>query len=175
MTGVQTCALPIFRMGSFGGTYWRPIFSGVNSRDYSDQHLEFANLETVDFDDNGREYKTKWWEGISAELLARPDCNVTRNKYRVSSGTSLTYWESKGWIVPEDPYGWVQWYCRFYAGRRSGDDRRQIDRWLAFAGPKGRFRLRLINMCKVKGKYNDYSISPVIRQGLQQWAYILTE
>lgn len=21
-------------------------------------------------------------------------------------------WESSGWIVPQDPYGWFQWYCR---------------------------------------------------------------
>lgn len=165
----------MFRMGSFGGTYWRPIFSGVNSRDYADQHLEFANLETVDFDDNNHEYKTKWWDGISLDLLTRSDCNVSRNKYGVASGTSLVYWESRGWIVPQDPYGWAQWYCRFYAGRRSTDDKRQIDRWLAFAGPKGRFRLRLIHMCKAKKKYDDYTISPVIRQGLQQWAYVLTK
>ena len=48
----------------------------------------------------------------------------------------------------QDPYGWVQWYCRFYKGRRIPDDERQIKRWLAFAGPKGRFKKRLINMIK---------------------------
>ena len=164
----------IFRLGSFGGTYWRPIFSGVNSRDYKDQHLEFAEMTTTDYDDNGAEYKTKWWDGIDPTLMIRPDCDSARNKYGVSSGTSLLYWESRGWIMPQDPYGWVQWYCRFYAGRRSPDDKRQIDRWLAFAGPKGRFRKRLIGMYKSQGKkYSDMSVSPVIHQGLQHWAYIL--
>ncbi len=74
----------------------------------------------------------------------------------------------------QDPYGWVQWYCRFYKGRRTPDDKRQIKRWLAFSGPKGRFKRRLVNMIKKKKtKYNDYKISPVIRQGLQHWAYRL--
>ena len=27
-----------------------------------------------------------------------------------------------------DPYGWFQWYCRFYQGRRSSDDERQVGR-----------------------------------------------
>ena len=149
----------IFELGSFGGTYWRPIFSGVNSREYRNQHKEFP-----------------WWDGIREENLSSSDCDPARNKYGVSSGTSLIYWEEHGWIHPQDPYGWVQWYCRFYAGRRSPDDKRQIERWQAFAGPKGRFRLRLIKLCNSKGKkYDDATVSPVIRQGLQHWAYVLTK
>ena len=30
-------------------------------------------------------------------------------------------------------------------------------------------------MRKTKKKYNDFTVSPVIRQGLQQWGYILTQ
>lgn len=165
----------LFRLGSFGGTYWRPIISAVNSKHYKDQHLEFANLETIDYDENGKEYNTKWWDGINEKLLISADCNVELNNYSVAASTSLLCWESREWIVSQDPYGWVQWYCRFYSGRRSNDDRRQISRWLAFAGPKGRFRKRLIGMCKNKRKsYDDKKVSPVIRQGLQHWAYILT-
>jgi hypothetical protein len=165
----------IFRLGSFGGTYWRNIFSGVNSRDYSDQHLEFSAYRTTDFDENGKPYDCTWWEGIPAEMLSSSDCNLARNKYKVHSGTSLAYWESKGWINAQDPYGWVQWYCRFYSGRRSADDERQIARWLAFAGPMGRFRKRLETMCKRAGKKKtDSSVSPVIRQGLQHWGFILS-
>ena len=34
------------------------------------------------------------------------------------------------------------------------------------------FKRRLVNMIKnKKTKYNDYTVSPVIRQGLQHWAY----
>ncbi len=149
----------IFQMGSFGGTYWRPIYSSVTKRKYKNAHREFAS----------------WWSGISESALGSSKCDVKLNKYGVHSGTSLKYWESKHWIKAQDPYGWVQWYCRFYKGRRSKDDKRQIDRWLKFAGPNGRFRLRLIHMIKRKHKkYNDISVSPVIRQGLQQWGYRLT-
>ena len=34
---------------------------------------------------------------------------------------------------PQDPRGWFQWYCRYYMGRRSKDDERQIRRWRAIA------------------------------------------
>ncbi len=144
----------IFKMGSFGGTYWRPIHSSVTKKDYKDQHKEFPK---------------EWWKGIPEEKLTSEVCDKTKNKYGVNSGTSLEFWEEKGWINEQDPYGWVQWYCRFYDGRRTDDDERQIKRWLSFAGPKGRFRKRLINICKA----NDDS--PVIRQGLQHWGYKLTE
>lgn len=34
-------------------------------------------------------------------------------------------------------YGWFQWYCRFFEGRRTDDDARQIKRWLKVCGPSG--------------------------------------
>ena len=37
--------------------------------------------------------------------------------------------ENKGWINKIDPYGWFQWYFRYWSGRRSKDDERQINRW----------------------------------------------
>ena len=96
------------------------------------------------------------------------------NKYKVKCGSSLEDWEKKNWIHKQDPYGWFQWYCRFYKGRRTDDDERQINRWKNLAGPNGRFRKRLINMIKKKNtKYNDETISPVIRQVLLHWAYEL--
>jgi len=45
-------------------------------------------------------------------------------------------WEGSGWISDIDPYGWFQWYCRFYMGRRSTDDDRQIARGMGVMGPK---------------------------------------
>ncbi len=147
----------MFAQGAFGGTYWRPIKSGVTKKSYSGMHKKY-------FDD------------IPEELLCSTVCDPHKNKYGVVSGTSLRYWESKGWIKAQDPYGWVQWYCEFYYGRRSEDDERQISRWLAFAGPgRGRFRQRLIGMIKAaKKSYDDPTVSPVIRQGLHQWAFCLT-
>ena len=150
----------IFQLGSVGGTYWRKIYSSVVKSTLENQHLEFK----------------EWWTEISEEKLASEIYNKKVNKYGVKSGTSLEAWESKDWIKSQDPYGWVQWYCRFYQGRRSSDDERQIRRWNNFAGIKGRFKNMLISRIIAKdSKYDDYNVSPVIRQSLQHWAYKLTE
>lgn len=154
----------IFRLGSFGGTYFRPIKSSIVNKNLKDQHKEYK--------------KYGWFKNLDeAKYITSEVCNTKINKYGVRSGTSLDFWESKGWIKEIDPYGWFQWYCRFYAGRRCYDDDRQINRWIKFAGEKsGRWRLRLINMCKnKKTTFDDFSISPVIRQGLQHWAYVITK
>ena len=54
------------------------------------------------------------------------DMNV--NKYGVKCGTSLRFWENKGWINKIDLYGWFQWYLRYCLGRRSKYDKKQINR-----------------------------------------------
>jgi hypothetical protein len=88
------------------------------------------------------------------------------------------YRESKGWIHEQDPRGWFQWYCRFFQGRRTSDDVRQIKRWAACAGVKGRWRNQLCGRVKKAnnaGRFDDATVSPVIRQTLLHWAYELTE
>ena len=46
-------------------------------------------------------------------------------KYKAKCGSGgLGVWESNGWMSDVDPYGWFQWYCRFYQGRRCSDDQR---------------------------------------------------
>lgn len=152
----------IFLAGSFGGTYWRPIHSEVTGKNYKNIH---------------KNYPASWWKGIPESHLstAWKDYDKSINKYDTKVGTTLEFWEDSGWITKHDPYGWVEWYCNFYSGRRCKDDQRQIDRWLALAGPSGRFKKWLISMIhKKKTKYNDYTISPKIRQTLLHWGYEIT-
>ena len=61
--------------------------------------------------------------------------DVSVNKYGVMCGTSLRFWENIGWINEIDPYGFFQWYFRYWLGRRSKDDERQISRCKC-KGPK---------------------------------------
>ena len=61
-------------------------------------------------------------------------------------GTSLRFWENKGWINKQDPHGWFQWYLIYWLGRRSKDDERQIKRW---KGIVNRFKGKLIEMMLV--------------------------
>ena len=76
------------------------------------------------------------------------------NKYGVKCGASLRFWENKGWINKIDPYSWFQWYFRHWLGRKSKDDKRQINRWKIFLS---RFRGKLVKMIKnAVSKYDDY-------------------
>jgi hypothetical protein len=153
----------MFELGSFGGTYWRPIKSTFFKTILRNKH---------------KKYPKSWWKDIPENWLTTHMDKYDKkiNKYGVRVGTSLEFWEEKGWIEKTHPYGWVQWYCDFYTGKRSQDDERQIKRWKSLTGPNGRFRKWLITMIlKKKGEWNDYEISPKIRQTLQHWGYVLTK
>ena len=152
----------IFQSGSFGGTYWRPIKSNITGKKYKNQH---------------EKYPTDWWEGLTENELTRAweDYDKKINKYGVKVGSTLDDWEEKNWITKYHPYGWMQWYCDFFIGKRCSDDERQIARWLGLAGKKGRFRKWLVTLILKKGNWNDIDISPKIRQTLQHWAYKLTK
>ena len=85
------------------------------------------------------------------------------NYFGVSASKPLRYWRDKGWIHPDDPRGWFQWYCRYFSGRRMEDDARQIGRWKAFA----RHAAQLRRHCEP----GDPFCRPRQRQALLQWAY----
>jgi hypothetical protein len=84
-----------------------------------------------------------------------------RNFYKILSGASLEWWLEKKLIHPDDPNGWVEWWVKFYYGRRHEDDRRQISRWAKFVTRHG----GMLKSYKRKGKD-----SLKTRQNLLQWA-----
>ena len=78
--------------------------------------------------------------------------------------------ENKGWVNEIDPYGWFQWYFRYWVE----DWKRMKDKLID--GKNCRFRGKLVKMIKhVGSKYHDYSISPKIRQILLHWDHELIE
>ena len=152
----------VIKAGSFGGTYFRNILSGITGKMYVGAWKEFPS---------------DWVKGLDIEKeVTSQVVDASVNKYNIKGGGSLDMWESSGWITKIDPYGWFQWYCRFYLGRRTTDDDRQIGRWLNACGPSGRFKITLIRaIIREKTKYDDYKIKPVIRQAMLHWAYELTK
>lgn len=85
------------------------------------------------------------------------------NYFEVNASQPLAEWQDKGWIFPEDPRGWFQWYCRYYMGRRCVDDLRQIGRWRAVR--------RHVAQLKKNCQRGDLSCRKKQRQALLHWAY----
>ena len=154
----------VLRAGAFGGTYFRTIKSGVLKETLTGAW---------------RSLPQSWIKGLNpATHLAAPwsKYDQSLNKFGVKSGTTLEDWESSGWITSFDPFGWFQWYCRFFQGRRCPDDARQIGRWLKCCGPTGRWKGNLCAKIVVaRASFDDPSVSPVVRQTLLHWAYELSE
>ena len=149
-------AVEVIKEGALGGTYFRDIYSGVTGKWYKKSWKEFDQLKDID----QMHYFSDYYD-------------VSVNKYGVKCGSLLRFWTNKGCINEIDPYGQFQWYFRYWLGRRSKDDRRQIDRW---KGIVSRFRGKLVKIIKDAGsKFDDYSVSPKIRQILLQWSYELTK
>lgn len=106
------------------------------------------------------EFPHSWFE--TAKLCPeRHDAKL--NFFGVNASQPLSVWRAKGWIHPDDPRGWFQWYCRYYLGRRGEDDRRQIGRWRAIS--------RHVAQLKKYCAPGDLMCRRRQRQALLHWAY----
>jgi len=106
------------------------------------------------------EFPAEWFD--QARLCSeRHDPEL--NFFRVNASQPLALWRENGWIHPDDPRGWFQWYCRYFRGRRMADDERQIRRWRAAS--------RHIAQLKRHCRPGDLTCRPRQRQALLHWAY----
>ena len=103
----------------------------------------------------------KWF--IGAELSKDNKKHSELNFFGVSASQSLAEWKQKGWIHKQDPHGWFEWYCRYYLGRRSDDDARQIKRWKAMS--------RHVAQVRANCRAHDVYCRARQRQALLHWAY----
>ena len=116
----------------------------------------------------GGKYMTDCREEFPPEWFATARLSPTRsdpavNFFGVHASKSLAYWRARGWIYPEDPRGWFQWYCRYYMGRRCPDDARQIRRWKAMSRHVAQLRRNCLP--------GDVGCRVRQRQALLHWAY----
>jgi hypothetical protein len=61
------------------------------------------------------EFPASWFKGAK---LSPERSNPSLNFFGVHRSQPLSVWRDKGWIHPDDPRGWFQWYCRYFRGRR---------------------------------------------------------
>jgi hypothetical protein len=107
------------------------------------------------------EFPRSWFAGAKLAAGAR---DPALNFFGVNASQPLSVWRAKGWIHPDDPRGWFQWYCRYYMGRRMPDeDRRQIGRWKAIR--------RHIRQVERHCEPGELTCRKCQRQALLHWAY----
>jgi hypothetical protein len=111
--------------------------------------------------DTRREFPKSWFTRARLSPNGR-DC--TQNFFGIDASQPLSVWRAKGWIHPDDPRGWFQWYCRYYMGRRMPDeDRRQIKRWKAMR--------RHVRQIQQHCEPGHLTCRKRQRQALLHWAY----
>ena len=142
----------VIQYGAFGGNYFG-VDVGANLDDYKELfEYHFKGLDTSLY--LGETYKPKV------------------NKFKIRSGMNYEYWKEMGWMDEDDPYGWFEWYIKYFNGRRHPDDNRQISRWQDFAGRNGRWRKNIYKKIYDTG---DWNVSPRIQQSLLHWGYKVNE
>ncbi len=124
------------------------------------QMLELGVFGGKYLTDCQNEFPTEWFTHakLSPEIK-----DISLNYFGVDASQPLAEWERKGWINAQDPRGWFQWYCRYYLGRRTEDDHRQIRRWRNFR----RHWMAVVKNCEPF----DHNCRRKQRQALLHWAY----
>jgi hypothetical protein len=107
------------------------------------------------------EFPDEWFDGAK---LCHERHVPELNFFGVNASMPLSEWQRRGWIHPDDPRGWFQWYCRYWMGRRMpGEDDRQIKRWVAFRRHAAQVRAHCLP--------GDWDCRRRQRQALLNWAY----
>lgn len=107
------------------------------------------------------EFPRSWF--IKAKISTNGP-NVLCNYFKVHASQPLSVWQKNGWIYKDDPFGWFQWYCRYYMGRRLElEDKRQIKRW--------KMMVRHVAQVSHKCRRGDETCNIKQRQALLHWAY----
>jgi len=107
------------------------------------------------------EFPESWFAGAKLSPRGHDD---RLNYFGVNASQSLSVRRRNGWIHPDDPRGWFQWYCRYYFGRRMPDeDKRQIGRWSAMR--------RHVSQIQRNCDTGNLACRPRQRQALLHWAY----
>lgn len=110
-----------------------------------------------------KEFPKSWFAKAKLHPKDKPGHDKSLNYFKVEASQPLKEWQKKDWIHPQDPRGWFQWYCRYWMGRRSEDDQRQIKRWRAMK--------RHIAQIRKNCHPSDLNCHKKQRQALLHWAY----
>lgn len=107
------------------------------------------------------EFPASWFASAKLSSACK---DPSLNYFGVDASQPLSIWRAKGWICPDDPRGWFQWYCRYFVGRRlDHEDQRQISRWKAVRRHIAQLRRNCVP--------GDLFCRPRQRQALLHWAY----
>jgi hypothetical protein len=119
----------IIQRGSFGGIY------------FDHRYMDY------------KKYPADWFEGLQPWQFRSQVYDASVNEFGVKAGMNQKQWEQKGWITPDCPRGWFEWYCNIYIGISSKYDDLQVRRWINFK------------------RWLNHPRTPVISQSLLHWAY----
>ena len=134
--GANKTSFEVIREGAFGETYFRDIYSDINGKWYKKSWKEFNQLKNF----NQKYYCYDYYDvSVNRQGVKCGKCNKKKQK----KNRSL-------WLISvvEDQKYWL--------GKRSESDERQINRW---KGIVSRFSGKLVKLIKdIESKFDDYSI-----------------